>query len=174
MSLVVPHEATIKKNIKWNIGLIATQVRHADDAQTRAKSGYYKLSVLLCASAVEALLYILLSKKIGCSGVLKTEKKHFESSAFPSPYIPTGEDWVMCKRRDRQILLSNKTDFIHLSEACLEQHLISKKLFEKVKWIRTERNKIHLHGLNNIERRCTMKDLERASSVMNELLKKVT
>jgi hypothetical protein len=80
MPSVLVDEATLRQNIDWNIGLIATQVGHANSAKTRARSGYYKLAIIIAASIIEALVHLLLRRTVGDEGGISTgEKETYEA-----------------------------------------------------------------------------------------------
>lgn len=170
MSLDAPI-SVILGNIRWNIKLIAVQRLHAEQAKTRARSGYYRLAILIGSSIVEALIYVLLRKQIGPSGVLFKECQHKESASFPGSFIPLGEDWVMCKRQEVEIRLSSRTDFIHLNNACKECGIYGIQIHKRVNAIRELRNRIHLHGLTRVDRRYRMQDLNKVSSVIYALFR---
>ena len=163
-------ESVIFGNITWNIKLLTVQLLHARKVNTRARSGYYRLAVLIGSSIIEALVYVLLRQKIGPAGVLSIESQHKDSAEFPASFTPSKEDWVMCKRRQIEVCLSSKTDLIHLNDACLAKGIYGRKLQKRIDRIRAQRNKIHFHGLHQIDRRYTKKEVNNISSVINSLL----
>jgi hypothetical protein len=65
----------LRENVNWNIELIATQLEHVQKAKGRARSGYYKLAVIIGASIVEAFVHVLLLNNIQDGEILKTGKR---------------------------------------------------------------------------------------------------
>ena len=153
----------LRANIQWNIGLMIVQLRHAQKAKGRARSGYYKLDFMIGASIVEALVHALLLREIGEDGTIKTGKKEiYGCSPLPSNfYRSPEEELVIAKRRDEVISLRRNTDFVILNRVCLNKGLFTKKFFDKVESIRTGRNKIHIQGLSYVDRSYTQHDMEK-------------
>ena len=79
----------------------------------------------------------------------------------------------ICERVKQKFKLTRQTDFKKVNEVCLALGLFSKGLFNKIEKIRHLRNKIHIQGLENLDRSYTKHELEFIGSVMNELLNKV-
>lgn len=79
----------------------------------------------------------------------------------------------ICERTKPKFRLNKQTDFKKVNEVCLVLKIFSKKLFNKIEKVRKLRNKIHIQGLNNLDRSYTKNELEFISSVMNELLGKI-
>jgi len=165
-----PNESILRGNIEWHIELIAVQIRHAEKVKGRARSGYYKLATLLVASIVEAVVHALLIRKLGIDGVISTgDYETYECSLLPKTFCPQ-EDLVICKRRSENIQMRKNPDFAVLNRACLKEKLLSEKLFKKVESVRKIRNKIHIQGLDYIDRSYTKNNLVKLADVMNSLL----
>lgn len=165
------NERILDGNIKWNIRLIATQLRHAEKAKVRARSGYYKIAVILTLSIVEALVHALLVKKLGIVGSFSTGKiETYECSSLPKKFYPEDIELAICKQREEIIKISKNPNFSVLNNTCLKLSLFSNNLFQKVEWARKIRNKIHLQGLDRIDRSYNKRDLEKISGIMNDLL----
>lgn len=163
-------EETLRGNVEWHLVLIAVQIGHAKKKRGRARSGYYKLAVLLGASVVEALVHALLVKKLGTNGVLFTGRKEtFECAPLPKQFYQPDE-LVICKRRDETMPLSKNPDFVFLNKTCLTKGVFRKRLFNKVETIRKMRNKIHIQGLSFVDRRYTEGEVKKVSTIIDELL----
>jgi len=162
----------LRANIQWNVGLTIVQLRHAQQAKGRARSGYYKSAFMIGASIVEALVHTLLLREIGEDGTVKTGAKEiYECSPLPrSFYRSPDEGLVIAKRRDEIISIRRNTDFVVLNRACFAKGLFTKKFFDAVEAIRTTRNKIHIQGLQYVDRSYTQHDVEKTGRIMNELL----
>lgn len=164
---------TFNKNVQWNLEQVAVQVGHAERVRTRARSGYYKSAIILAAAIVEALAYKILEQ--GNSLEMPLEDWQCVRSSFLSQQYKSnrGERLSICERIKPKFKLSKQTDFKKTNEVCLALKIFSKKLFDKIEKIRKLRNKIHIQGLDNLDRSYTKSELEFISSAMNELLDKV-
>jgi hypothetical protein len=165
----------LRDNVNWNVELIANQLKHAQLAKGRARSGYYKLAVIIGASIVEAFVHLLLLNNIKDGEVLRTGKKEtYECSPLPKNfYRVPGEELVIAKRRDEIISIKGNTDFVILNRVCLEKGLFTKRFFRKVEAVRTIRNKVHIQGLGYVDRSYTRHDVEKIAMIANELLNKL-
>jgi hypothetical protein len=56
---------------------------------------------------------------------------------------------------------------------CLKKGLFTKRLFNKVEAVRAIRNKIHIQGLEYVDRSYTQHDVERIAMIADELLNKL-
>jgi hypothetical protein len=160
------------KNVKWNLEQIAVQVGHAERVKGRARSGYYKAAIVIAASIVEALAYKILEK----NKILEMPLEDWEcknSHLLPENFVvSSGSRLSICERIQQKFLLTKFTDFKKVNEICLKLKLFSKKFFNKIEKVRKLRNKIHIQGLDAIDRSYRKKELEFVSSVINELLSK--
>lgn len=163
---------TFRQNVEWNINQIAVQFRHAELVNGRARSGYYKVAIMLAASIVEALAYKILDGN-GATGILEDWKctKH---NFLPKDYDNNANERLsICRRVRPEFKLDKTTDFKKVNDVCHKIGIFSDKTFRRVEKIRTLRNKIHLQGLSTLDRSYTKKELESVSSVINELLGKM-
>ena len=164
---------TFNKNVEWNLEQIAVQVGHAERVKTRARSGYYKSAIILAAAIVEALAYKILEQNNSLEMPLE-DWQCVRSSFLPQQYkSDKGERLSVCERIKPKFKLNKQTDFKKVDEVCFALKIFPKKLFNKIQKIRKLRNKIHIQGLNNLDRSYTKHELEFISSVMNELLGKI-
>ncbi|MFA5413250.1 MAG: hypothetical protein WC348_01790 [Patescibacteria group bacterium] len=162
-----------KRNVLWNLEQVAVQVGHAEKVRTRARSGYYKAAIILAAAIVEALVYKILEQNNTLKMPLedwRCIRSNFLSQRYKSD---KGERLSVCERIRPQFELNKQTDFKKVNEVCLALKIFPKKIFKKIEKIRTLRNKIHIQGLDNIDRSYTKHELEFISSVMDELLSKI-
>lgn len=161
------------KNVNWNLEQIAVQFGHAQAVKGRARSGYYKAAIVLTASIVEALTYKVLEKNKIVDMPLEDwecKNSHLLPSIFTSR---SGVRLSICERNQQKFALTKFTDFKKVNEVCLKLNIFPKKLFFKIEKVRKLRNKIHIQGLDAIDRSYTKKELEFASSAVNELLGKL-
>src|SRR5258708_25409825 len=96
----MPLTATLKSNIEWNIVQISLQINHANSVNGKAKSGYYRVSILLAAAVAGALAHTLLKDKLD-GGMIPSDEggECFETLALPDSHPPTNPRLTCCKRR---------------------------------------------------------------------------
>ena len=167
------HTENFNKNVRWNLEQIAVQVGHAERVKTRARSGYYKSAIILAAAIVEALAYKILEQ----NNFLEMPSEDWQcvrSSFLPQQYKSNkGERLSICERIKPKFKLNKQTDFKKVNEVCFALKIFPKKFFNKIERVRKLRNKIHIQGLNNLDRSYKKNELEFISSVMNELLGRI-
>jgi hypothetical protein len=167
MNLSNPH---FFKNIQWNLEQVSVQSVLARKVKGRARSGYYKAAIIIASSVVEALAYKILSRE-------NTERMPWEDwkcikSNHLSPRYKSEDGNILsiCERIKPRFRLEKYTDFKKVNEVCFKLEIFSKRFFRKIEKIRELRNKIHIQGLDNIDRSYTRNELEYISSVINNLL----
>ncbi|MDD3101738.1 MAG: hypothetical protein PHE59_01155 [Patescibacteria group bacterium] len=164
---------TFYKNVKWNLEQIVVQVGHAEGVKGRARSGYYKSAIILAASIIEALAYKILEQNYSLEMPLE-DWKCVRSNFLPEQYkSDKGERLSICERKRFKFELNKQTDFKKVNEVCHFLNVFSTKSFKKIEKVRKLRNRIHIQGLDDLDRSYTKKELEFVSSVMNELLNKI-
>ncbi|MDP4011780.1 MAG: hypothetical protein Q8P72_06165 [Candidatus Roizmanbacteria bacterium] len=160
-----------KKNVKWNIEQASIQFAQAGRVNGRERSGFYKASVMLAASVVEALAFKLLETN-NHREMPFDDWTCRESYLLPEQYISDGSRLSICKRAQEKFELKKHTDFKKINEVCYKLNLFSDKFFEDIEKIRTLRNKIHIQGLEYVDRSYTKRELEFISSMIPLLLGK--
>ena len=125
---------TFEQNVVWNIKQIAVQVGHAEKVKTKAKSGYYKVAIILTASIVEALAFKLLSESQKGKEMPFDDWVCLNSSLLSEKY--TSKDGLrlsICERKQPRFELRRTTDFKKVNEICFKLGVFSKKFFKKIK-----------------------------------------
>lgn len=161
---------TLRENINWHIALVAIQISHAKKVKGRAKSGYYKMATILGATIVEGLTHAILQKKLGIDGVIVTGKKiPYECYSLPKNFSEK-EELAICKRKEEKLELRKNPDFAVLNNSCLREKIFSKRVFNRVEDVRKIRNKIHLQGLDHVDRKYTLNNVVRVSNTIDILI----
>ncbi|MBM3255950.1 MAG: hypothetical protein FJZ04_00560 [Candidatus Moranbacteria bacterium] len=123
----------LRKNIIWNLKQVAIQISHAGKVKGKARSGYYKIALMLSCSIVEALAHELLKrnlKKISSEDKRLLENyRCFESHFLPIKFSVDEYRLSVCKRRREKFELNRNTDFKKINEVCLRLNIFSKKDF---------------------------------------------
>jgi len=164
----------LENNIRWHIEQIAVQVGHADRVKGRAKSGYYKVAILLAAAVVEALAHIILVRELNKGVALpKGPWECYESHSLPQSYQSGTQLLAICKRRQSIFKLTKKTDFAIVNKISYDLNIFSNAFFKRLEWIRATRNNIHLQGLDRIDRSYTKRQLDSVGYAIDKLIDKI-
>ncbi|HKC14489.1 MAG TPA: hypothetical protein VKC89_00775 [Patescibacteria group bacterium] len=171
----MPLTATLKSNIEWNIVQISLQINHANSVNGKAKSGYYRVSILLAAAVAEALAHTLLKDKLD-GGMIPPDEgwECFETHDLPDSHQPTTHRLSVCKRRKLPFQLTNKTDFVKVNKISKDLGIFSNAFFVKMDKVRILRNKIHLQSLTIVDRSYNKDQLDSIGYVIGKLLNKIT
>jgi hypothetical protein len=162
------------QNIAWNINQVIALSAQAENTKGRARSGYYKAAVIIAASIVEALCFKLLENNKHLKMPLedyRCKNSQFLSENFISK---EGERLSICERSRMVFQLDDRTDFKKTIDISQELKLLPKSLYNKIDKIRVMRNKIHLQGLESIDRSYKKSTVEYISSVIYKLLLMMT
>ena len=166
--------ATLRANVNLVLNQIVIQVRHADNVRGRARSGYYKVAILLAATVVEALAHSILKLKLNDGATPPLGGwECYESYNLPKSHQPTTHLLSVCKRRKSVFRLTNKTDFVRVNETCRDLGIFSSNFFQKIDRVRIMRNRIHLQSLNRVDSSYTKKQLDSVGYVINKLIDKI-
>ncbi len=157
-----------QKNLEWNANQVFAQINQAEQFKGRARSGFYKAGIIFASSVVEALAYKLLEKNLE-EKILLDDWSCSESTLLPKTFVVNGSRLSICKRVQQEFQLKRHTDFKKVNEICLKLSIFSQPFYERVEKIRELRNKVHIQGLNRMDRSYTRKDMEFISYVMDEI-----
>lgn len=164
---------TFRKNIVWNLNQVTVQVGHAENVKGRAKSGYIKAAVVIAAAVTEALVYQLLNDNQHLAMPIE-DLKCINSHPLPPEYKgENGEMLSICQRIRPKFELNKYTDLYRTNKICFDLGLYPKTIYEKVEKIRKLRKKLHIQGLEQVDRSYTTKELDLIGSVINYLIGKV-
>jgi hypothetical protein len=158
------------------VDLIVTQYGHAKGVLGRARSGYYKVAIIVAASIVEAAAHRLLELRL----IMMTPDQMpfddwecFDRHNLPASFS-TDVNLAICKRRHPRFSLTKHTDFKRVNQVLLDMGVFTGPFFKRVERIREMRNKVHLQGLNHIGRKWTKADLNRTSAALESILRKIS
>lgn len=166
----------LKANVALHFEQISVQLSHADKVNGRAKSGYYKVAILLAAAAAEALAHAVLRAKLdnGATPPLG-QWECFESHNLPLTHQPQRTNYLLsiCKRRQPIFRLTEKTDFARVNAVCKDLGVFSTSFYNKIERVRTLRNRIHLQSLTEVDRSYNKQKLDSIGFVINKLIDKL-
>lgn len=136
-------------------------------------SSHRKTLIIYTASIVEALLLYKLRKHVDGDSIPESNNndkwKYWDMKLIYK--IPNTEEQVIAgKRKPKQTEIKlEKMNFESLNYHCKDTGLIDPKLFEDIKKLKTMRNRLHIGGLNKVEKGYTKSNLTFAFSVAQKL-----
>lgn len=172
----MPSDSVFWHNLRVTVSDITTQVVHARSVRGRARTGYYKVAILLSASIVEGLLHKLLEASITIDPTLLSRSKHKEQKylhTLPKNTLGLTKDLIVCEVETKDFDFSPRTNFNSLNNFCLEVGIINIRLHKSIKYTIGKRNEIHLQGLDNKTRRFNRQMLQKAGIAMEQLVGKI-
>ena len=124
------------------------------------KSSFRKSVVIYTSSIIEAMILYLLKQKIKDKKVVPSDEwKYFNIvSIYKISDNPLTE--AISGIRKNEVKNINKMDFFRMNDLCLKHKIIGEKLFDDLTKARKLRNRLHIGGLEEVERNFHSKDLE--------------
>jgi len=162
-------DSTLKENIEHNIKLIAVQYVHAQEVPPSARSGYYKVAILLASSVAEALVYELVKRHSFINSLPVAESVIFKSRQQLSQKFKcegSSNRLAICEKQE-EIKNADEVTFMELNRYCKRHKVVSQAEFSKMEYVRKTRNRIHIQSLEKKDVGYTKKLLEKVSSVID-------
>ena len=167
-------DLTFWDSIIWHLDLVAVQHGHAQKVSGSARSGYYKVGVIIAASVVEALAHKLLEKKLASipsTDIPLNSCEWYDCHPLPKSHAAATGDLGICRKRQLLFQLKKGTDFQQINSMCLQLGIYSHFLHNKIDKVRIMRNRVHLQGQDGSFRKWNKDDLERVANALLPLLK---
>ncbi|MCA9382565.1 hypothetical protein KC660_04120 [Candidatus Dojkabacteria bacterium] len=139
------------------------------DKNKKIRSHFYKDMVVHLGSIIEAILFFEVSKIE--STISQTEEWKYKNEK--ELYKISDEQIIIgCEKflKKTNFKLQKSTTFKALNDICKDNGVITQELYEKCEKIRDMRNKIHITGLDKVEKIFKLEDVEESSSVIFELI----
>ena len=168
---------TIQENIEWTIDQAMTLAKDARQKPPKERSGYYKASLWFCASAIEAMVFLLVKNFHNASrgGIYPTETNYALLHTLPTNLFNKMDGTIgIYAKTTKQFLWKDDVDFNTLNQITKNNNICNKKLHNNLEKIRKQRNRIHIQSLQQTDHRYTQKDVENAQSVIANLFPLVT
>lgn len=168
-----PIDQVLLQNIRKAIKESLVQNQHAQGVKGVARTGYYKLSTLLLASAVEAVLFDIIKCALVANpnlASLQPTKKLKKRSTLKAADIGTAKDLYICEELSLDYKLDKKALLDSLNKFAHKAGLIDQRLFGRIDRVRLKRNEQHLQGLVSSTTSYTRRTTEATSKALNELL----
>ena len=167
------------KNVEIRITAVAILLRQAEKngVSNLAKSAYYRSATILIGTIVEGMVYHLVKKYTEEKGhIIKKTKELKKLHQIPNNVFQHEKDvFFICKQIESNVHIDDDgVSFARLDDFLLKNKVISKKEFEKLNYVRIERNKLHLQGLSIKDTGYTKTKFKKISEPMDFLTKKLS
>jgi hypothetical protein len=152
---MIPLETNRLNNVARILGDISVLAVHlkTPGLSNTAKSAYYRAVIILACTVVEALVYEVIKAKNSGGNPVICSKKEFRHKQSISSTITGGVSLVICEPRQMDTLLEDSTcKFQDMNKFCKDNGYVTAKEFERLNYVRTKRNNIHVQGIQNRDR----------------------
>ncbi len=166
-------------NVERRINAAARLLEHTETSGmgNTAKSSYYRSAIILLCTVVEGMVYELVKKyTTPPDHILIPRSKTFKSKhRFPLTVFGSATQIVLCEELEEDICIDDtRADFGKFNIYLKNHKHISPAQYKNLNWVRIERNKVHLQGLNTPDTGYTKAKIERIGKVISFLEAKIT
>lgn len=182
MKSVVFNKRRNLNNMFWdNVGRrirgIVLLLGHAEQKglSNKVKSSYHRSAMILSCTVVEGMVYELVRKSTISNGnIVGNKTEHTEKHHISSGVFATSNHHCICEKikKDRHIN-DRGVDFSELNNYLKNKKLVSAAEYKGLDWVRKERNKIHLQGLQGKDTGYTKVKINKTAEVFGFLIRKV-
>lgn len=164
----------LEHHIVTTLGDVFVLVHMASHYNTRARTVYYKCAFILLATVIEALVYHFMECHCNADNNLVSKDNSTELKKLLEIHKNhTGSDKKLWLAEEVDVEASFKgvtKDFNKMNDFCKAHLGISNKLYNQLTYVRAKRNEIHLQGLDSKRRSWTKLQINKAGSVMVQML----
>ena len=147
----------LRANLDTAIQHTTELVAIADNYDKILSSSFRKTVIINTASIIEALLQWKLKKKVETKEVeLSDEWKFYDIKILHK--INASEEVVGAKRKKERKQVS-KLDFVRIIDLCVKHKIVTEHFSKDLHKVRELRNRLHLGGLEEVEKEYTKRDL---------------
>ncbi len=148
---------TLRANLDIAIHHITELVAIADNYDKTLSSSFRKTIIINTASIIEALLLWKLRKKIKTKEVeLSNEWRFYDVITL---YKISASEVVIGAKRKKEKKQLDKLDFVYIIDLCVNHKIVTEQFSKELHKVRKLRNKLHLGGLEEVEKEYTKEDL---------------
>jgi hypothetical protein len=174
-------DPVLDRHIELTITEIVAQLDHAESFKTRAKTGYYKVAIVLTVSILEALLYHYIERAVAKDPALTKHPKvrttnhvHAQDLGTLNKYLAgSGHEFCMHRIEETDFELTHRTNLSMLTNFCYATGLIGKQLKDGIEYAQSKRNQIHLQGLTTTSYKYNGKMIDRIIGTMLKVYTKI-
>jgi hypothetical protein len=160
-------------NIRRRIVAASIQLLHAEKPgiSNLAKSSYYRSASIILSTVVEGLVYHLAEKRIGVVGGGIYELVEYKQvHKIPMGALGLGHELFFCKRERRDVGVTEiGATFDKLNQYLKKDGTITRSEFKELDWVRKERNRLHIQGLDSTDIGYTKAKVDRISNPISFL-----
>ena len=149
----------------------------ANQKPPKERNGYYEASLLFYASAIEAMVFLLVKNSYSTNkdGNYPTETNYTLLHTLPTNLFSKITGTVGIYEKDTKTFTwKDDMDFNTLNQIIKNNKLCNKKLHTNLEKIRKKRNRIHIQSLQQKDPQCTRKDVDNTQSIIADLLPLLT
>ncbi|XOA43047.1 MAG: hypothetical protein ACKKMO_01065 [Candidatus Nealsonbacteria bacterium] len=164
------------QNAKRRFIAVAIQIGHAQKRgiSNVAKSAYYRSATVLICTIVEGMVYQLVKEHTKSRGNIIGNRKELKRLHQIPETVFKCKDVFMCKENQKDIHIDDKgVTFDKLNIFLKKNKIVTAKEFRVLDYVRRERNKLHLQGLNARDIGYTANRINKVSKPLDFLLKKL-
>ena len=163
----------IQENIQWNLHQSNSIFLDAGERNSRQRSGYYKASLLLVASVVEAAVFLIVKDfYYNNPDVIDYRNEYsyrFLHRLAPELFKEKEDVFGIYKKEKKMFVWKDDISFQSLNQIGLKHKIFARSLYNKLERVRLQRNKIHLQSLRERDHKYTKRDVEYVFSVAEDV-----
>jgi len=162
----------LRANLDTALRHVTELVAIADNYDRILSSSFRKTIIINTASIIEALLLWRLKKKVKTKEIeLSEEWKFYDVKILHK--INVSEQVVGAKRKREKKQVS-KLDFVRIIDLCVKHKIVTEQFSKELHKVRELRNRLHLGGLEEVEREYTKRDLNFVFGVAERVISVVS
>lgn len=164
-------------NVKKRLTAIAVQIGQAEKRgiSNIAKSSYYRAATILTTTIIESVVFHLVKEDIKkTNNIFEKEVLHKQLHKLPKSLFNDVDGFYICQRIEKDVYIDDEgITFGKMNLHLKHKGIITQNEYKKLEFVRKERNKLHLQGLNKLDTGYTKKKFERITESLYLLLEKV-
>lgn len=160
-------------NIKRRLTAVTVQVGHAEERgiSNVAKSAYYRSATILVCTVVEGLVYKLARIATKREELTVAEIEEYKRVHKIPRSVFGRDDVVICRTHLKKVHIDDGgVTFKRLNDLLRKKKVINDEVFKQLEYVRKERNKLHLQGLEFSDTGYTKNKLNKATEPLEFLL----
>jgi len=165
----------LQENLERRITAIAIQIGHAEAKKISnvARSAHYRSAIILTCTVVEGLVYNLVKKKTaGGKRAVETKVEYKKLHSVPKSVFGKQGIVIMQEKEKKLFVSDEELSFQKMNRFLKRKKIITDSEFNKLEYVRRERNRIHLQALNDLDTGYTKQKLQKVTEPIEFLTEK--
>lgn len=156
------------------VGVLTKNVRVVGLSNTQ-KSSFYRSILIILHTIVEGLVYEIVKKNtISPNHYFDDSYKYSEICKIKSTVLQTNSDVHLYRKEKFKLKISDEgATFVRLNLFLKHHQIITEQQYNSIEWVRRERNKLHIQGLNDHDTNYTEAKVKRTAKIIKFLMTKV-